>query len=302
MPGEDGKPLRVSLAPGDTVELPERARQRHLRQGRVLAADPDQPDAGQGRRAARACVLALLGLMGSLFIRSRRVWLRVTEGEDGTLVEIAALDRSGGADTDAVLAWSRAAGGTMSPHESARALARSQRGDQSMTDAAWGDAEQPGGRGRRASSTSSRCSRTSSSGPRCGRSTGAQVLVGSGGAEATEPPPAPEVEQHRDRVAMFGRLALLLTGLAVAVHFVALFARGMSADPNRVPWGNMYEFTLAGTFVVAAFYLVMSRRYALDWLGPRGRHLRAGPADGRRASGSTTRSGRCPRRSTATGW
>jgi cytochrome c biogenesis protein len=48
-------------------------------------------------------VLALLGLMGSLFIRSRRVWLRVTENDDGTLVEIAALDRSGGADTDAVL-------------------------------------------------------------------------------------------------------------------------------------------------------------------------------------------------------
>ena len=95
-----------------------------------------------------------------------------------------------------------------------------------------------------------------------------QVLVGSGGSAATEPPPAHEVEQHRVRVAMFGRLALLLTGLAVAVHFVALLARGMSADPNRVPWGNMYEFTLAGTFVVAAFYLVMSRRYALDWLGP----------------------------------
>jgi cytochrome c biogenesis protein len=41
--------------------------------------------------------------MGSLFIRSRRVWVRVTEAEDGTLVEMAALDRSGGADTDAVL-------------------------------------------------------------------------------------------------------------------------------------------------------------------------------------------------------
>ena len=42
----------------------------------------------------------------------------------------------------------------------------------------------------------------------------------------------------------------------------------MSADPNRVPWGNMYEFTLAGTFVVALFYLVLQRRYALAWLGP----------------------------------
>ena len=95
-----------------------------------------------------------------------------------------------------------------------------------------------------------------------------QVLVGSGGPEVTEPPAAPDVEQHQVRVAVFGRLALLLTGLAVAVHLVALVARGMSADPNRVPWGNMYEFTLAGTFVVAALYLVMSRRYALDWLGP----------------------------------
>jgi cytochrome c-type biogenesis protein CcsB len=98
-----------------------------------------------------------------------------------------------------------------------------------------------------------------------------QILVGSGGAEASdpiEPPTAPGVEQQRVRVAMFGRLALLLTAVAAAVHLVALVARGMSADPNRVPWGNMYEFTLAGTFVVAALYLVMSRRYALDWLGP----------------------------------
>lgn len=96
------------------------------------------------------------------------------------------------------------------------------------------------------------------------------VLVGPGGGEVAPPTPSPrpDVERQQDRVAMFGRLGLLLTGLAVAVHLVALVARGMSADPNRVPWGNMYEFTLAGTFVVAAFYLVFSRRYALDWLGP----------------------------------
>ncbi len=31
----------------------------------------------------------------------------------------------------------------------------------------------------------------------------------------------------------------------------------MAADPNRVPWGNMYEFTLSGTFVVAAAYLLL---------------------------------------------
>jgi cytochrome c-type biogenesis protein CcsB len=92
-----------------------------------------------------------------------------------------------------------------------------------------------------------------------------RVLVGAAGsAEA----PSAETERREVRVAMFGRLGVLLTGIAVAAHFVALLGRGMSADPDRVPWGNMYEFTLSGTFVVALFYLVLSRRWALDWLGP----------------------------------
>ena len=57
------------------------------------------------------------------------------------------------------------------------------------------------------------------------------------------------------RTAMFGRLGVLLT-VAVAVHFVALVG-GAAADPNRVPWGNMYEFTITGTFVVALGYVVL---------------------------------------------
>ena len=46
-------------------------------------------------------MLALLGLLGSLFIRPRRVWVRVTTTAGGTLVEVAALDRTGGGDTEA---------------------------------------------------------------------------------------------------------------------------------------------------------------------------------------------------------
>lgn len=46
-------------------------------------------------------ILALFGLMGSLFIRPRRVWVRATPTAGGTLVEIAALDRTGGGDTAA---------------------------------------------------------------------------------------------------------------------------------------------------------------------------------------------------------
>ena len=71
-----------------------------------------------------------------------------------------------------------------------------------------------------------------------------------------------------DRIALFGRIGLLLTVLAAALHFVALVSRGLAADPNRVPWGNMYEFTLSGTFFVTAIYLVMYRRLKLSWLGP----------------------------------
>jgi cytochrome c-type biogenesis protein CcsB len=52
------------------------------------------------------------------------------------------------------------------------------------------------------------------------------------------------------------------------VHAVGLFGRGMAADPNRVPWGNMYEFTLSGTFVVVLFYLVLNRRFGLAWMAP----------------------------------
>ena len=70
------------------------------------------------------------------------------------------------------------------------------------------------------------------------------------------------------RIAMFGRLGLLLTFIAAGAHFVGLFGRGMAADPNRVPWGNMYEFTITGAFVVVAGYLLLRKRYGLDWMGP----------------------------------
>jgi cytochrome c-type biogenesis protein CcsB len=70
------------------------------------------------------------------------------------------------------------------------------------------------------------------------------------------------------RVEMFGRLGFLLTVLAVAAHLVALVGRGMAAEPHRVPWGNMYEFTLSGTFVVALFYVLLRHRYGLAWMAP----------------------------------
>jgi len=97
---------------------------------------------------------------------------------------------------------------------------------------------------------------------------GVAVATGPGTGEGTPAavPPADESAAHRSE--LFGRLGLLLTGIAVAAHFVALVGRGMAADPNRVPWGNMYEFTLSGTFVVALLYLVLNRRFGLAWMAP----------------------------------
>ena len=68
-----------------------------------------------GKRIALFGVIAaLIGLCGSLFLRPRRVWVRArrhrgeagvgdTPGQGGTMVEVALLDRSGGADLRDVL-------------------------------------------------------------------------------------------------------------------------------------------------------------------------------------------------------
>ena len=67
---------------------------------------------------------------------------------------------------------------------------------------------------------------------------------------------------------LFGRVGIALTVVAAFVQFVAVVTRGLAADPVRVPWGNMYEFTLTGTLVVVVGYLLLYNRYSLSWLSP----------------------------------
>ncbi|MFL6136033.1 MAG: c-type cytochrome biogenesis protein CcsB, partial [Nocardioidaceae bacterium] len=69
------------------------------------------------------------------------------------------------------------------------------------------------------------------------------------------------------RLEKWGRIGVALTVLGCALHFLGLVSRGLGTDPIRVPWGNMYEFTLAGTFGVSLMYLVLMRRYHLRWMG-----------------------------------
>ena len=90
--------------------------------------------------------------------------------------------------------------------------------------------------------------------------------TGSGVGSGDRPGTGDEAKTYR--IAMFGRLGLLLTIIACGAHFVGLVGRGMAADPNRVPWGNMYEFTITGAFVVVLGYLLLRQRYGLSWMGP----------------------------------
>lgn len=81
-----------------------------------------------------------------------------------------------------------------------------------------------------------------------------------GSASAT----APELNV---RAETFGRVGVAMTVIGAGLHLLGLVARALATDPVRVPWGNMYEFTLAGTFGVAVIYLLLLRKYHLRWLG-----------------------------------
>jgi cytochrome c-type biogenesis protein CcsB len=103
---------------------------------------------------------------------------------------------------------------------------------------------------------------------------GELVAVTAGAAPADRPPapPAAPVPDAARAAAgpsrtgvLAGRAAVALTALAAAVHLAVLVTRGIAAD--RMPWGNMYEFVLAVTFVGAAGWLVVLRRW------PAARHL-----------------------------
>ncbi|GAA3815292.1 c-type cytochrome biogenesis protein CcsB [Nocardioides panacisoli] len=92
-----------------------------------------------------------------------------------------------------------------------------------------------------------------------------RVAVGSAGLAEVAPAPT---TRETERAEFLGRLGFLLTVIAAVAHAVSLVGRGMAGDPNRVPWGNMYEFTLTGSCLVTVMYLVLYRRLRLSWMAP----------------------------------
>ena len=96
----DGQPFRMDLRPGESATLPDGL-------GSVTFEglqrwNKIQISRTPGKLVALAgVVLALLGLLGSLFVRPRRLWVRARRQDDGTtLVELGRLDRSSGGDPE----------------------------------------------------------------------------------------------------------------------------------------------------------------------------------------------------------
>jgi cytochrome c-type biogenesis protein CcsB len=67
------------------------------------------------------------------------------------------------------------------------------------------------------------------------------------------------------RTEKMARIATAMMILGFLLLLVGVVARGISA--GRVPWGNMYEFSITGALAFTGAYLGALRKYDLRWLG-----------------------------------
>ncbi|NHC14901.1 c-type cytochrome biogenesis protein CcsB [Motilibacter sp. E257] len=78
------------------------------------------------------------------------------------------------------------------------------------------------------------------------------------------PPAAPAPASGPD-AGRWGRIAVSFTIVAALLHLAAVVCRGIAA--GRAPWGNMYEFAIAGSFAAVAVFLVALRRWPIRLAG-----------------------------------
>ncbi|HEY6931972.1 MAG TPA: cytochrome c biogenesis protein ResB [Marmoricola sp.] len=93
----DGRPERVDLMLGQSRKLPDGLGTVTF-DGLSRFVKLQVSSSPADWLALLGVSLALLGLLGSLFIRPRRVWVKVRREGGRTLVEVAGLDRSAGGD------------------------------------------------------------------------------------------------------------------------------------------------------------------------------------------------------------
>lgn len=93
------------------------------------------------------------------------------------------------------------------------------------------------------------------------------ALVTSGGPEqygASSVTAAPEVVEERRRSTALG-IAMSVTTIGFLIHAAAFVTRWIAA--GHVPWANMYEFWLSGTFVAVGVFLLLQLKFDVRFLG-----------------------------------
>jgi len=70
--------------------------------------------------------------------------------------------------------------------------------------------------------------------------------------------------QQPSRYDRIGRMGAALLMLGLLLHLASLLLRGFAV--HRVPWGNMYEFIMALSFIAVASWLVMMRKFPIRHL------------------------------------
>jgi cytochrome c biogenesis protein len=96
----DGEPFRAAISVGETIELPG-GHGTVTFDGYVKWVQLQISRNSGKELALGGALLAVGGLVASLYVRRRRAWVRAVVDEDGrTVVEVAGLARSGGGDLD----------------------------------------------------------------------------------------------------------------------------------------------------------------------------------------------------------
>src|SRR4051812_43147221 len=98
--------------------------------------------------------------------------------------------------------------------------------------------------------------RASADGERASASGGSTTLV----AAPPEPPLAAAAVRRTS-----ARIGVALLTVGWVLHLGADVLRGIAAA--RVPWANMYEFSMTGTLIIVGIYLLSLTRVDLRFLG-----------------------------------
>ena len=86
-----------------------------------------------------------------------------------------------------------------------------------------------------------------------------RTATAAGGADA------PRASSSGRRPSRFERVATSMLVLGLVVHVVSVVFRGLAA--GRVPWANMFEFSLTGTAIIVGVFLVVRVFVDVSYLG-----------------------------------